>query len=315
MENISTPPAIHTFPLLEDIEIVKELPTLKEKIQEAVKEYKNKIAELKSMIKDWRWDDPISKSYSELFGTNIIVEIDGIQEKQEDLVECLKLCHNHGLPPGYKDKQKDDCGIGDLLIWKVILQIGEKQSKDIIFVSNDSKADWWHQGGGQALYPRYELIEEFRNYTKGKNFQIVDLAKLLEIYNVNDEGVLEDLREQQRVNNEIFCEDVEILKHSFFEDDKILKHRLFESRLKNKNHFDLISNDFSFDISEISEIVDFLKDMENDIGIEIMKKNRKIIEKLLGNRFSLDAKKIKFLVREYLFNKDDVLKWGGFRVL
>ena len=49
------------------------------------------------------------------------------------------------IPPGFKDA-KDKDGVrkyGDLIIWKEMLKFALKQSKNIIFITDDVKADWW----------------------------------------------------------------------------------------------------------------------------------------------------------------------------
>ncbi len=48
------------------------------------------------------------------------------------------------IPPGYKDALTKS-GIrqyGDLIIWKEILRFAKEHNTDIIFISNDVKADW-----------------------------------------------------------------------------------------------------------------------------------------------------------------------------
>ena len=49
------------------------------------------------------------------------------------------------IPPGFKDAKSKD-GVrkyGDLIIWKELLNFARTQSKDIVFITDDVKADWW----------------------------------------------------------------------------------------------------------------------------------------------------------------------------
>ncbi|WP_241669719.1 PIN-like domain-containing protein [Vibrio furnissii] len=123
-----------------------------------------------------------------------------------DVVDAdLKRRSRLNIPPGYKDKSKEQNQAGDLLIWYEILNLAESKDKHVIFVSGDEKADWWHQSGKNPLYPRFELVDEFREKTNGKSFHIVSLSKLLEIFET-DREVVESIKssesEQKAVNEE-----------------------------------------------------------------------------------------------------------------
>lgn len=61
--------------------------------------------------------------------------------------------NSHRLPPGFRDSGKSENKYGDLIIWFEILSLGqkkgfihsateEKKPRDLIFVTNDEKADW-----------------------------------------------------------------------------------------------------------------------------------------------------------------------------
>ena len=81
------------------------------------------------------------------------------------------------MPPGYQDWKKGEASkdtteysfgglvfqrqFGDLIVWREIL---EKTKSDrvqwFVFVTDDSKEDWWQVTGGQRTGPRPELLEE-----------------------------------------------------------------------------------------------------------------------------------------------------------
>jgi PIN like domain len=61
--------------------------------------------------------------------------------------ETRKQLHNeksrrykNKVPPGYKDASKDDGGIGDFLIWKTLLLLGEREKKDMAVCNREAKA-------------------------------------------------------------------------------------------------------------------------------------------------------------------------------
>lgn len=70
------------------------------------------------------------------------------------------------IPPGYKDSKKN-CGnrhrFGDLIIWFQIMEKAESADKDIIFVTDDEKEDWWELFEGFKTGPCRALIKEFRS--------------------------------------------------------------------------------------------------------------------------------------------------------
>jgi hypothetical protein len=61
--------------------------------------------------------------------------------------ETRKQLHNeksrrykNKVPPGYKDASKDDGGIGDFLIWKTLLLLGEREKKGYGVCNREAKA-------------------------------------------------------------------------------------------------------------------------------------------------------------------------------
>lgn len=179
------------YPLLESVTEYQSVLVLQKQINDSLKDYKAAIKETMARVLGWGQGDPVSKLYGRLFSEGAVLDPELDQEKtSEDLVHRQV----HKLPPGYKDASKDDGGIGDLLIWQTILQIGEDLKKSVVFVTGDLKADWWHRGSGSVtLYPRHELVEEFRRRSGGLSFHIIKFADFLELYGA-DESVVQEAR-------------------------------------------------------------------------------------------------------------------------
>jgi hypothetical protein len=94
--------------------------------------------------------------------------VDGLEKEGQRRYEAL-------IPPGFMDATKEtssftDRGLvyrsqfGDLVLWRQIAEhargIGAKQ---LVFVTDDEKADWWlivESGGSKRIGPRPELIGE-----------------------------------------------------------------------------------------------------------------------------------------------------------
>lgn len=82
------------------------------------------------------------------------------------------------IPPGYKDSEKDKDGpddfyhngitykkkFGDYFVWSQLLEhAANTQQKNLIFITDDAKEDWWQQidfDGPKTIGPRAELIDE-----------------------------------------------------------------------------------------------------------------------------------------------------------
>lgn len=100
------------------------------------------------------------------------------------------------IPPGYEDDHKPDNGVGDLLIWHAILELAKSSKNDIIFVSGEEKTDWFHRSEKQPLYPRFELITEFRKNSDKHSFHIIKLSDLLGIFGA-DNAVVDELKTEE----------------------------------------------------------------------------------------------------------------------
>lgn len=173
-------------------DIRKGIETLIKDYKSKFNHYHKKFIHCEDKIKQWKWRDPISSIYAELFTDNVIVDFDFNLMSKYEIEKELDLRYKHKIPPGFEDRTKPDKGIGDFLIWLTILQIAKKEMKDIVFVSGEQKRDWFFQTSGKALYPRFELINEFKSSAPKCNFSIIDFSKLLESFKVSSD-VLENV--------------------------------------------------------------------------------------------------------------------------
>jgi hypothetical protein len=64
--------------------------------------------------------------YAELFNDDVILSTD-IDE--EEIKKDLERRQEYEIPPGYEDAPKPDSGVGDLLIWHGVLEVGRKYKK------------------------------------------------------------------------------------------------------------------------------------------------------------------------------------------
>lgn len=186
-------PTTGQYPLLETLPEYKDAVSFEREIQEIQAKYSKKIDEILNQIKNWRWNDPISSVYKKLFTPKVIKEL---SLSEDDIIKELERRNKYSIPPGFNDKSKDDFGVGDLIIWLTILEVAKEKKKDIVFVSGDEKNDWFYRSENQSLYPRFELITEFKNSTKQNTFHIAKLSQLLNILGAKEEAIKEvEIRE------------------------------------------------------------------------------------------------------------------------
>jgi hypothetical protein len=130
--------SLSQYPLLEGSVDYGALLEIERQLDGKVKEYRNAISTVLRHVREWRWNDPVSAIYRELFGDDVVTDpaIDQTKTKED-----LQYRHANKLPPGYKDAGNDSSGVGDLLIWKTILDLGGEFKKHLVFVSGDEKTD------------------------------------------------------------------------------------------------------------------------------------------------------------------------------
>ncbi len=195
-------PELGNYPLLEPLEDYQHLKSDQEHLSENFGSFNKSLKEVIKQIKSWRWNDPVSLVYGEIFPPTIFVDV---KTEEKAILADLKRRLRHDVPPGYKDRDKPDMGIGDVLIWHTILELAGKEKKDVIFVSDDQKDDWWHKthtSDKEPLFPRFELLEEFRRHTGGFSFHIVKFVEFLELFDAGKE-LIEQVRAIEAVRNAI----------------------------------------------------------------------------------------------------------------
>jgi len=191
-----TVPESLSYPILESVDHFQELNDLISKLEGLKVELKASAKKVRSTIKNWGWNDPVSQAYRPIFTKDIVIspEVD----RAKVLEEMLRR-YEQAIPPGYKDSAKPDAGIGDFLIWKTILHLGREHQRSVVFVSGDEKADWLHGAEGSGFLPRYELQAEFRRITQGHDLYIIPLSRLLELQEAEQSSVDEIRTEEKRI--------------------------------------------------------------------------------------------------------------------
>ncbi|WP_415770298.1 PIN domain-containing protein [Pseudomonas sp. LB3P38] len=92
------------------------------------------------------------------------------RERLEQVLKDGQIRYEQKTPPGFCDAKKftdsvvfdEKCRpFGDYIVWLQILDKAKNDGKPVIFVTGDSKEDWWASFQGKTLGPQPKLIEEF----------------------------------------------------------------------------------------------------------------------------------------------------------
>lgn len=113
-----------------------------------------------------------------------------------NLDETYHQRYENRIPPGYKDATKEDNRMGDLVIWKEILEYCKKNHiKKAILLSRDSKQDIVYAPEIQTIdnsrrageserikIAKESLVYEFKITTGGTDFYIIDFKTFVRIF-------------------------------------------------------------------------------------------------------------------------------------
>jgi len=170
-------------------------------------------------------DDEIREKIDSLFDGKVGSPPVG-QEEIDELFKEADTRYKNAIPPGFEDSVKDEKsrgefaygGItykrkyGDLIVWKQIIKQAENESlKDVIFITDDNKSDWWWKidsNGKKTIGVRPELTDELTREAGVERFYVYTTDNFLSYANeyldaeVTDETI-EEVREVTVANQNL----------------------------------------------------------------------------------------------------------------
>ncbi len=104
--------------------------------------------------------DPIESRLNTLFKGKLGKPYADLHQKYVEAEQRYKL----KIPPGFRDEAKEDYRkYGDAILWFQLLDHAAERKTNIVFVTAESKTDWWLNGEQKKrLGPRPELAQEMR---------------------------------------------------------------------------------------------------------------------------------------------------------
>lgn len=171
-----------------------------DELDEIIKSYKDTIGDEYLIITQYSGEiiGEIEKFVSDLKENNQIGEKISFRSKIE-IIRQGEIRYKYKIPPGYKDDNKDGVEkFGDLFVWKEILELpAHKPVKNIIFVTDDLKNDWWKETKEKELVIRDELLTEFSEINPNAFIDFIELGKFQifasKLFNFNDFEFFVDL--------------------------------------------------------------------------------------------------------------------------
>lgn len=133
-----------------------EVEQVAEIVRKSVTDVEKLLRALKTKHPDHTKRDTIEERLAKLFNGKVAPPY------SEDALQAVFQAANQRyvdrIPPGYMDERQKDGNrrFGDVVLWFQVLAIAKEGNKPVIFVTADSKEDWWTKEGK----PRPELIQE-----------------------------------------------------------------------------------------------------------------------------------------------------------
>ena len=140
-------------------------------------------------------EDTLLQKIMNLFEENVGEDYD--EKKMGEIIKEGKERYDKLIPPGFEDMKKDDDSMyNDLIIWYQIIDYSCTNKKNVIFITNDSKEDWWWKAKGKTIMPHYSLREEFYkktncNFYMYSTLQFISYSKIHLAAEFKDESLTE----------------------------------------------------------------------------------------------------------------------------
>lgn len=148
-------------------EALDKLKAFRDELNNTLKEVKRIIkaehSKQKERISKIKEDDKILDAIDNLPHGNPFISSETLE-----IIKEGELRYRNSIPPGYKDRdeKKGTQIYGDLIIWKEVLRYAKDNNKDVIFICDDVKEDWYLADEKKKSFtPRHELIKEFYDMT------------------------------------------------------------------------------------------------------------------------------------------------------
>ncbi len=146
-------------------------PDIKASIQKALssaeKKFRRDFAKLRAEhVIDWevaRSNDPVLNRLDGVYANpeQIADKPDAVVIEKRKAEALKRFKADPPVPPGYEDFGKKDEPTGDYLIWAEMIDHAKEAERPLLFVTRDTKPDWFRIAKQYTIGPRPELRAEF----------------------------------------------------------------------------------------------------------------------------------------------------------
>ncbi|HFV5412368.1 TPA: PIN domain-containing protein [Escherichia coli] len=167
----------------------KELSNLQEQIKKPIDKYINEKITPRIESKKTISDHDIIRDRIDIITFNKVGKIP-TQEQINKVNELGEKRYDNKIPPGFKDASKKSksffSGVefqdkfGDLYLWREIVEKSKSDKiKNVIFICDDNKEDWWFSHSGKTHGALESLKTEICNEANLKNFKLINQLTFL----------------------------------------------------------------------------------------------------------------------------------------
>ena len=182
----------------------RRFPKLSENTEKLKKDISKNISNYRKSVSHWDGEQPCVRSHDEIREELNDLFENKVGEKPVDQ-EWLNNLYKEGaerfknkVPPGFKDADKANKNnnthffydglnyerqYGDLIVWKQIIEKAKDDNvKNIIFITDDAKDDWWYtidSNGKKNVGPLAQLQAEIYSESKIKSYQMYSTSSFM----------------------------------------------------------------------------------------------------------------------------------------
>lgn len=306
------------IPLSEEVSLLKD--SLSVSINSFIADKIEPRIEAKEKIKV---SDFIRKRLDEIIGENC-GDIPS-QETINKINEDGNSRYANKIPPGFMDEKDKGEGVsfyngiefkdkfGDLYLWKEILEISKKHDNyNIIFITDDSKKDWWFSHDNKTIGPSEALQTEIYFNSSIKSFRMINHSSFLYeagqyLDNLQIEpSSVDDIKEISSADLDMYKKDSldTIMRQSFpinpSKDIKVrhgskshhfkslFTHTKRDSIINAHEHFRIKYDELLIQYIELNELISFNYDLISD-DEEAHTKSKFILQEIKNHLANLDS--------------------------
>ncbi|MFN6502184.1 MAG: PIN domain-containing protein [Nostoc sp. DedQUE01] len=130
-----------------------------ESIEKAIKRVKSNLRKKKQAHPNLINDDELRERITQILDGKVGKSFS--KEKLKTIYKDAEQRFKELIPPGYKDAKKPEPDkYGDAILWFQLIEYAKYEKKPVVFVTDDTKEDWWLEYEGKIISPRPELAQE-----------------------------------------------------------------------------------------------------------------------------------------------------------